>query len=315
MALELFRLQYENNEIYKTYVDTIGIVPGEVNSIEKIPYLPIQFFKNKTVVTTTFEPELTFESSGTTDVNTSRHYIKKATVYRESFTRAFRLFYGNPQQWCIMGLLPGYLDRQNSSLVYMVNELIKLSGSNFSGFYLRDYGKLYKTIVRNEITEQPTLLIGVTYALLDFAEKYSMNLNHTWLMETGGMKGRRGELTREEVHTILKERLNVNVVQSEYGMTEILSQAYSKKKGIFHCPPWMKVLVREHNDPFSVTANTDATKPVTGLLNIIDLANIYSCCFIATDDVGRLFKNETFEVLGRQDQSDIRGCSLLTAGT
>ncbi|MEO8568650.1 MAG: acyl transferase [Ginsengibacter sp.] len=315
MALELFRLQYENNEIYKTYVDTIGIVPGEVNSIEKIPYLPIQFFKNKTVATTTFEPELIFESSGTTDVNTSRHYIKKATVYRESFTRAFRLFYGNPQQWCIMGLLPGYLDRQNSSLVYMVNELIKLSGSNFSGFYLRDYEKLYKTIVSNEITEQPTLLIGVTYALLDFAEKYSMNLNHTWLMETGGMKGRREELTREQVHAILKERLNVNVVQSEYGMTEILSQAYSKKKGIFHCPPWMKVLVREHNDPFSVTANTDATKPVTGLLNIIDLANIYSCCFIATDDVGRLFKNETFEVLGRQDQSDIRGCSLLTAGT
>ena len=314
MALELFRLQYENNETYNTYVNTLGIIPDKINTIEKIPYLPIQFFKNKMVVTTTFEPELIFESSGTTAVTTSRHYIKKAAVYRESFTRAFKLFYGNPQQWCIIGLLPGYLDQKNSSLVYMVNELIKLSGNKFSGFYLRDYEKLYKAIVHNEITEQPTLLIGVTYALLDFVEKYSMNLDHTWLMETGGMKGRREELTREEVHTILKARLNVNVVQSEYGMTEILSQAYSKAKGIFHCPPWMKILVREHNDPFSVTANTDSTKPVTGLLNIIDLANIYSCCFIATDDVGRLFKNETFEVLGRRDQGDIRGCSLLTVG-
>lgn len=264
------------------------------------------------VSTTHFEPEIIFESSGTTGDTTSRHYIKKTSVYRESFTRAFRLFYGSPQQWCIMGLLPGYLERENSSLVYMVNDLIKISGSSCSGFYLHDHKKLYKTIVHNEITEQPTLLIGVTYALLDFAEKYSMDLNHTWLMETGGMKGKREELTREEVHKILKERLNVKTVHSEYGMTEILSQAYSRENGLFHCPPWMKILVREHNDPFSITENTGSTQSVTGLLNIIDLANIYSCCFIATDDVGRLFKNETFEVLGRQDTSDIRGCSLLT---
>lgn len=314
MALKLFRLQYENNEIYKTYVDTIGVVPREVNSIEKIPFLPIQFFKTENVITTRFDPEIIFESSGTTNKNTSHHYIRKTAIYRESFTRAFKLFYGNPQQWCIMGLLPGYLERKNSSLVYMVNELTKMSGSSCSGFYLRDYEKLYKTIVHNEIMEQPTLLIGVTYALLDFAEKYAMDLRHTWLMETGGMKGKREELTREEIHKILKERLNIKTVHSEYGMTELLSQAYSKGKGLFHCPPWMKVLIREHSDPFSVTGNTGITKPVTGLLNIIDLANIYSCCFIATDDVGRLFKNETFEVLGRQDMSDARGCSLLSAG-
>ena len=313
MALDLFHLQYENNEIYKTYVDTLRIVPKEVNSLEKIPFLPIRFFKSHKVTSTIFEPEVIFESSGTTGDTTSRHHIKRTAVYRESFTRAFRLFYGNPQQWCIMGLLPGYLERENSSLVYMVNELIKISGSICSGFYLLDHKKLYKTLVHNEITEQPTLLIGVTYALLDFAEKYSMDLDHTWLMETGGMKGKREELTRQEVHKILKERLNVKTVHSEYGMTELLSQAYSRGNGLFHCPPWMKVLIREHNDPFSITENTGATKPVTGLLNIIDLANIYSCCFIATDDVGRLFKNETFEVLGRQDMSDIRGCSLLIA--
>ncbi|HEV8083494.1 MAG TPA: acyl transferase [Chitinophagaceae bacterium] len=315
MALDLFRLQYENNELYKTYVNTLGIVPNEVNSVEKIPFLPVQFYKSHKVTSTAFEPEVIFESSGTTGDRTSRHYIKRTAVYRESFTTAFRLFYGNPQQWCIMALLPGYLERENSSLVYMVNELIKISGSSCSGFYLHDHKKLYKTLVHNEITEQPTLLIGVTYALLDFAEKYSMDFNHTRLMETGGMKGKREELTREEMHKILKERLSIKKVHSEYGMTELLSQAYSSGNGLFHCPPWMKVLVREYNDPFSIVEIASATKPVTGLINIIDLANIYSCCFIATDDVGRLFKNETFEVLGRQDMSDTRGCNLLTAGS
>lgn len=313
MALELFRLQYENNEIYRTYVNAIGVAPAEVHSLEKIPFLPIRFFKTGYISTTRFEPEIIFESSGTTGDTTSRHYVKKIAVYMESFTRAFRLFYGNPQQWCIMGLLPGYLERKNSSLVFMVNELIKISGSSCSGFYLRDYEKLYKTIVHNEIMEQPTLLIGITYALLDFAEKYSMDLKHTWLMETGGMKGKREEITREEVHKILKSRLNVKKVHSEYGMTEMLSQAYCRGNGLFHCPPWMKILIREYNDPFSVAVNTGTQKSVTGLLNIIDLANIYSCCFIATDDIGRLFKNETFEVLGRQNASDIRGCSLLAS--
>ncbi|MEP7253243.1 MAG: acyl transferase [Ginsengibacter sp.] len=309
----MFRLQYENNEIYRRYVDAIKVVPDEVDAIHKIPFLPIQFFKNKKVVSTSFAPELTFESSGTTGDLTSRHFIKSAAIYRESFLRSFKNFFRKPDMWCILGLLPGYLERENSSLVYMVNELIARSGSNCSGFYLRDHEKLYKTIVHNEITGQPTLLIGVTYALLDFAEKYPMNLEHTWIMETGGMKGKREELTRHEVHNFLRERLKVKTIHSEYGMTELLSQAYSGENGLFHCPPWMKILVREYNDPFSVTDNSNLTKPATGLLNIIDLANIYSCCFIATDDVGRLYKNETFEVLGRRDASDVRGCNLLAA--
>ncbi|MEP6583384.1 MAG: acyl transferase [Ginsengibacter sp.] len=315
MALAIFRMQYDNNEIYRTYVNAIGIDPQGVDSLEKIPFLPIQLFKTSKVTTTQFEPDIIFESSGTTSENTSHHYIKKASLYRETFSRTFRIFYGSPQQWCIVGLLPGYLERENSSLVYMVNELIKISENGRSGFYLRDYEKLYKTIVHNEITGQPTLLIGVTYALLDFVEKYSMDLKHTWLMETGGMKGKREEITREEVHTILKERLNIKVVHSEYGMTELLSQAYSRGNGLFRCPPWMKILVREYNDPFAINSITASVKSSTGLLNIIDLANIYSCCFIATDDVGRLFKGDTFEVLGRRDISDIRGCSLLSTSS
>ncbi len=314
MALELFRIQYQFNEVYKTYVDTLGIVPHEVTRIEKIPFLPIQFFKSREIKTTAFEPENIFESSGTTGENTSRHYVKSNALYRESFVKGFTHFYDSPQQWCIMGLLPGYLERNNSSLVYMVNELIAMSGKTCSGFYLHDHEELYKTLVHNEIIEQPTLLIGVTYALLNFAEKYQMSLKYTTLMETGGMKGKRDELTREEIHKILKAGLGVQSVHSEYGMTELLSQAYSREKGLFYCPPWMKVLIREHNDPLALTNNKKNTSAATGLINIIDLANLYSCGFIATDDVGRLYKNGSFEVLGRQDQSDLRGCSLLTAG-
>ena len=196
----------------------------------------------------------------------------------------------------------------------MVNELIKKSENPASGFYLNEHEKLYRTIVHNEITKQPTLLLGVTFSLLDFAEKYSMKLKHTTVMETGGMKGRREEITRDEVHRFLQQKLGVGVIHSEYGMTELLSQAYSKGKGLFQSPPWMKVLVREYNDPFSITSKPTSERPVSGLLNIIDLANLYSCCFIATDDVGKIYKNNTFEVLGRRDSSDWRGCSLLTAG-
>ncbi len=294
-------------------MNALGIVPDEVTSIEKIPFLPIRFFKSMAIKTTEFEPENIFESSGTTGKNTSRHYVKNNAVYKESFLKGFKHFYGNPQQWCILGLLPGYLERSNSSLVYMVNELVAMSGKDCSGFYLYDHDKLYKTLVHNEIIGQPTLLIGVTYALLDFAEKYPMALKHTALMETGGMKGRREELTREEIHKILKDSFGIKTIHSEYGMTELLSQAYSKTKGILHCVPWMKVLIREHNDPLTMKGNVRGANPVAGLINVIDLANLYSCCFIATDDVGRLYKDESFEVLGRQDQSDLRGCSLLTA--
>lgn len=313
MALEVFRLQYQHNEIYKKYVDTLGVNPRQVNNIEHIPYLPIQLFKNKVITTTKFKPEIIFESSGTTGENISRHFVKYLSVYKESFRRGFNLFYGDPARWCIMGLLPGYLERQNSSLVTMVDDLIKESGNALSGFYLHDHEKLFEALIQNEKKEQPVLLIGVTFALLDFAEKYSMNLQHTTVMETGGMKGRREESTREEIHTFLRNKLGLQNIHSEYGMTELLSQAYSKEKGLFNCPPWMKVLIREETDPFAIKASSSTPKPSTGLLNIIDLANLYSCSFIATDDVGKLYNNGSFEVLGRRDMSDMRGCSLLTA--
>ena len=263
-------------------------------------------------MTTDFNPEVIFESSGTTGANTSRHLVKSAALYKSSFLKGFNLFYGNPSQWCILALLPGYLERSNSSLVYMVNELILKTRNEGSGFYLNEHDKLYQALVKNEIMERPTLLIGVTYALLDFAEKYSLKLQNTLVMETGGMKGKREELTREAVHEELKNNLGLSVIHSEYGMTELLSQAYSKGEGRFFCPPWMKVLTREYNDPFSISSASKDKKPVSGLINIIDLANIYSCSFIATDDVGRLHGNNSFEVMGRRDTSDLRGCSLLT---
>ena len=314
MALDIFRLQYEHNKIYKKYVNMLGVDPLRINRIEDIPFLPVQFFKNNAITTTEFKPEIIFESSGTTGENISRHFVKDISLYKKSFTKGFNLFYGNPAKWCILGLLPGYLERQNSSLVTMVNDLINESENPYSGFYLHNHEKLYQALVYNEIGEQPVLLIGVTFALLDFAEKYSMQLNHTTIMETGGMKGRREEITREEIHSVLRDKMGVKNIHSEYGMTELLSQAYSKEKGLFHCPPWMKVLVREETDPFAITASSKTQKPFTGLLNIIDLANIYSCPFIATDDVGKLYENGSFEVLGRRDLSDMRGCSLLTAG-
>lgn len=293
-------------------MNSIGIIPAKVNSIETIPYLPISFFKTHQVITTTFEPEIIFESSGTTGENTSRHFVKSIELYQKSFSKAFKLFYGNPGSWCILGLLPGYLERENSSLITMVNELIKKSENPFSGFYLHNYDKLYQTLVHNEISHRPTLLIGVTYALLDFAEKYSIKLENTVIMETGGMKGKREEITREEVHRVLQDKLGLKRIHSEYGMTELLSQAYSKGNGLFHTPPWMKVLVREYNDPFAINLSPKNEKPLNGLINVIDLANVYSCSFIATDDVGKIYKDHSFEVLGRRDTSDLRGCSLLT---
>lgn len=299
--------------MYGKYISALGIDPATISAIKHIPFLPISFFKSHTVSTTTFEPQIIFESSGTTGEQTSRHFVKDINLYQSSFTKAFKIFYGQPQDWCFLGLLPGYLERENSSLVMMVDELIKLSNNSFSGFYLHDREKLYQALVHNEIEGQPTLLIGVTFALLDFVENYSLKLKNTTVMETGGMKGRRREITREEVHDTLKKKLGVAHIHSEYGMTELLSQAYSKENGLFNCPPWMKVLIREYNDPFSIIAKPVTHKPANGLINVIDLANLYSCCFIATDDVGKLYKNGHFEVLGRRDSSDLRGCSLLTA--
>lgn len=296
-------------------MDALCVPVSQVNSIEKIPYLPVSFFKTHQVTTTSFEPEIIFESSGTTGGNTSRHFVKSLTLYKNSFLKAFQLFYGNPGNFCILGLLPGYLERENSSLITMVNELIKKSGHPHSDFYLHGHERLYQALVHNEIRQQPALLIGVTYALLDFAEKYAVQLQNTIVMETGGMKGRRQEITREEVHGILKRKFGLSTIHSEYGMTELLSQAYSKRDGLFHTPPWMKILVREHHDPFAIQSAPKTHKPLNGLINIIDLANIYSCCFIATEDVGKIYRNGEFEVLGRRDSSDLRGCSLLASGS
>jgi phenylacetate-coenzyme A ligase PaaK-like adenylate-forming protein len=312
LAVEVFHFQYESNDIYRKYCDTLHVEPDKVHAIERIPFLPVRFFKSHQITTTDFEPEAIFESSGTTASINSRHFVKDIELYKKSFTVCFEKFYGAAKNKCILGLLPSYLERKNSSLIMMVDELIQQSHNSLSGFYLYDYDKLHSTLLHNEILKQPTLLIGVTYALLDFAEKYPMQLRNTIIMETGGMKGRREEMTRQQVHTTLQKKLGVSLVHSEYGMTELLSQAYSKGDGIFHCPPWMKILIREEDDPFKIYLAHDVKqKPISGALNIIDLANMYSCSFIATDDIGRLNNNESFEVLGRMDNSDVRGCSLM----
>lgn len=307
LALALFQFQYNQNPVYRQYVDLLGIDPYTVLAIDKIPFLPIDFFKTHRVATTTFREETVFESSGTTQTIQSRHFIKNLSIYHQSFSRNFERCYGPVSDWCVLGLLPSYLERKNSSLVTMVNELIRMSGHGQSGFYLYEYEKLSDVIKQLETTGQKTLLIGVTFALLDFAGSYPLSLKHTVVMETGGMKGRREEMTRNEVHAKLKDAWDLEAIHSEYGMTELLSQAYSKGEGIFQCPPWMKVVLREEDDPL-ILKNKGR-----GLINVIDLANIYSCAFIATDDIGLLYPNGHFEVLGRRDNSDLRGCSLMTA--
>ncbi len=310
LALELFHYQYSNNAIYRQYCQTLKVVANAIDSIEKIPFLPINFFKTHPITTTEFMPAIIFESSGTTQTINSKHLIKDIGVYETIFTNCFNLFYGRPEEWCIIALLPSYLERNNSSLVLMADKLIQQSKHPQSGFYLQDTAALYKTIVSLENKQQKTLLIGVTFALLDFAEKYSLPLQYTTIMETGGMKGRRKEMTRQEVHNILCKNFQVQNIHSEYGMTELLSQAYSKGDGSFNCPPWMKILIRDEDDPLTVHTSTQ-NKTLSGAINVIDLANIYSCSFIATEDAGKLFPDDSFEVLGRLDNSDIRGCSLL----
>lgn len=306
-ALELFRFQYENNPLYRRYTDTLGVNPLGVARLEEIPFLPVSFFKTDAVKTTDFVPETVFTSSGTTGMVSSRHEIKDLDLYRQSFRAAFTRFYGTVTDWCVIGLLPSYLERSSSSLVVMVDDLIKGSGHPQSGFYLYEHETLYRVLQQLEAGGQKTLLIGVTFALLDFAESYSLSLKHTVIMETGGMKGRRRELTRPELHAFLTNRLGVDTIHAEYGMTELLSQAYSSGQGLFTCPPWMRMLVRTEDDPLEVRREGE------GILNIIDLANRWSCGFLATDDVGRIGPDGRFEVAGRVDNSDIRGCSLLVA--
>lgn len=310
LALEVFLFQHANNQLYRQYCDCLKIDPSKISDIVQIPFLPIRFFKTHKVTTTNFNAAVIFESSGTTQTINSKHYVKDTCLYQQSFTQAFQLFYGNPQDWCIIALLPSYLERNNSSLVMMADHLIRQSEHPQSGFYLNNYRQLHTTLQLLQQQQKKTLLIGVTFALLDFAEQFPMLLQHTAIMETGGMKGRRNDLTRQQVHEILSQAFQVRNIHSEYGMTELLSQAYSKGNGIFNCPPWMKILIREEDDPFAVH-QAGATNITSGAVNIIDLANIYSCAFIATDDAGKLHPNNSCELLGRLDNTDIRGCSLL----
>jgi hypothetical protein len=305
IALELFKTQYNENLLYQRFVNQFNKTAGDINELNQIPFLPVSFFKTDTIMTGNFIPQIIFESSGTTGSDTARHFVKESGLYRESFVKGFEHFYGDINNYCILGLLPAYLERTGSSLVWMVDELIRISGHELSGFYLYDFDKLHEVLLTLEKNKQRTLLIGVSFALLDFAEKYSMNLSQTIVMETGGMKGRREEITRNELHKVLKQKLGVKQIHSEYGMTELLSQAYSSGGGIFKPVPWMKILVRDEDDPLSIHYSGE------GLLNVIDLANIDSCAFIATDDVIKLYEDGKFEVLGRMDNSDIRGCSLL----
>jgi len=303
ISLQIFRYQYEHNKIYQQFVNYLGVNINNIDHFKKIPFLPIEFFKSHKVYSSNSKPQTEFHSSGTTGSLTSKHFVADLNIYEESFTKGFELFYENPRDMRILALLPSYLEQGNSSLVYMVDHLIKQSQFPESGFYLNHSDKLAKIL--NE-KNTPTILLGVTYALLDLVEKYEINNPNLIVMETGGMKGRRKEMIREDLHKTLTKHFNVNSIHSEYGMTELLSQAYSKGEGKFNTPPWMKVLIRDTNDPLSLLGNNK-----TGGINVIDLANIYSCSFIATQDLGKLHHDNSFEVLGRFDTSDIRGCNLM----
>jgi hypothetical protein len=305
IALEVYRFQYYNNPLYRHYCEAVRKMPPHVKETKDIPFLPISFFKSHRVETTTFDPELVFKSSGTTASVTSSHYVKSSAVYEKSFSEGFKGFYGDIRKYCILGLLPSYLERGNSSLVYMVDYLSKASGHDRSGFYLNDFERLNDTLKELESSGQKTILIGVTYALLDFGHRFRQQLNNTILMETGGMKGRGKEMTKTELNLHLTQAFGVSEIHSEYGMTELLSQAYGVN-GNLRCPPWMRLILRDETDPFALFESRG-----TGVINVIDLANVYSCSFIATDDMGKFDANGSFEVLGRIDNSDVRGCSLM----
>jgi hypothetical protein len=279
----------------------------QVRTLTDIPFLPISFFKSHRITSGDFQPETVFESSGTTGSTNSKHFVKRLDIYKCDFLKTFEFFYGDPPKWCIIGLLPSYLERQSSSLVFMVDALIRQSGHSSGGFYLNEHEVLKDTLLSLEASAQNTLLLGVSFALLDFMEKYQLKLRHTVVMETGGMKGRRAEITRPELHKLLTQGFGVGAIHSEYGMTELLSQAYSSGEGIFKTPPWMKICVREDDNPLSVRRSGK------GIINVIDLANIHSCSFIATDDIGIVKEDGSFEVQGRVDNSDIRGCSLMVS--
>jgi phenylacetate-coenzyme A ligase PaaK-like adenylate-forming protein len=306
VALEIFQYQSQNVPVYRDFIAHLKINPSEITDYHKIPFLPVEIFKSQKIIAHNKEAEIIFESSSTSGSVPSRHYVADLNIYEESFLKGFRNFYNEPPGLCILALLPSYLERTGSSLVYMADKLIKLSGHSESGFYLTEHEKLITVLRKLKKAGQPTLLLGVSYALLELAEKFEEDLGGTIIMETGGMKGRRKEIVREDLHSFLKKRFNIGQIHSEYGMTELLSQAYSMGDGIFQTPPWMRVLIRDSYDPFHFIEDGN-----TGSINIIDLANIYSCSFIATSDLGKLHEDGSFEVLGRIDNSDIRGCNLM----
>lgn len=308
ISLEAFDYQYSGNNVYHNFIENLGRKPSSVKTLSDIPFLPVEFFRNHKIITAGLPVEMIFESSGTTGVIPGKHFVNDLSLYEESFLKTFRLFYGEPEEYLIAALLPSYTQRTGSSLVYMADKLIKHTRYERSGFYKENAEELIQTISLSKATGRKTLLLGVSFALLDLAERYSPDLSEVIVMETGGMKGMRKELTRSELHLTLREKFNVQTIHSEYGMTELLSQAYSAGGGVFYTPPWMKILIRDPQDP--LTIYTEPGK--TGGINIIDLANINSCSFIATGDLGKLHKDGGFEVLGRFDNSDIRGCNLLT---
>jgi phenylacetate-coenzyme A ligase PaaK-like adenylate-forming protein len=306
-ALEVFRYQATHCKIYKDYINALGVSIREINSSEAIPFLPVSIFRDHIVLSGNGPHEAVFESSGTTGMVTGKHYVQDLTLYAESFIRGFRIFYGDPEDYFFASMLPSYTERGNSSLVYMMNGLIGKSRFTDSRFFNNDQEKLVKALQVYSSRGVKTILLGVSFALLDLAEKYHPDLSGTIIIETGGMKGRRKEITRKELHGILKEGFNVNTIHSEYGMTELLSQAWSKEDGIYYCPPWMKVFIRDSHDPLSILTGSGRT----GGINIIDLANINSCSFLLINDLGKLHEDGGFEVLGRFDNSDIRGCNLM----
>ena len=306
LALEVFRFQFKNNKVYRSFCDLLYVHPSDVVSVEQIPFLPISFFKTRKVLSSDSVPQITFSSSGTTGSITSKHHVTDIEVYKESYIKGFHEFYNKIEDYVVLALLPSYLEREGSSLIYMVDDLIKKSKRPESGFYLNNLDEIKEQLIELDKSGQKVLLIGVSFALLDLIEKYQFNLQNTVVMETGGMKGRRKEIIRPELHELLKKGFGVSKIHSEYGMTELLSQAYSKGNGIFNCPPWMKVFTRELEDPLQVQSGNK-----TGGINIIDLANINSCSFIATQDLGKKFSDDSFEIIGRFDHSDIRGCNLM----
>ena len=307
VALSVFRYQYEHCLIYRRYTDMIGCEVNKVEQIEQIPFLPIEFFKTQQVIANGHFPQLTFTSSGTTGNQTATHYVADKTLYEESFLRAFEHFVGKTEDFVILGLLPSYLERENSSLVYMVNDLIKRTKNPDSGFYLANLDEFAEKLQKLSDKRQKTIVFGVSFALLDVVEKYQFALNDVLIFETGGMKNRKKEIIRDELHSLLSDGFGVKTICSEYGMTELLSQAYSMNGESFRCPPWMKILLRDTYDPLSILLSSNKK----GGINVIDLANLYSCSFIATQDVGKCRSDGSFEVLGRFDYADIRGCNML----